>query len=239
MRMQQVQVMEKRWKITQNQWQILLSQYGKNIGYGMYFPKEEQGKSQVIEELYRMVKIGILLVEGEKLAIADEYRKLLEICAKAERGCFLEDKEEEEKIFFYMGEDCVICESSSNQKNCFVFSIKKREKLLSYFLEIGFFPRYQIENDRENNEDYQVSILEKESQELPGNGRVEKIATFFDLKKEEQTARLLISREEGEEYLVWEEKDRRGKRLLSEKNLKEIWKEFVEDAACGSGSTCI
>lgn len=131
-------VIDKRWIITQSQWQLLLSQFGKELEYGLYFNMEKQEKRQVIENLYEMVKKEILLLDGNRLTVHKEYRRLLELFAKAKKGCFLENKEEMLHLFLYLGEECVICETSSIYKDCFVFSVKKREEALSYLLRLDF-----------------------------------------------------------------------------------------------------
>lgn len=237
--MKKERIMDKKWSISQSQWQLLLSQCGKELKYGIYFCKEKQEKRQVIENLYQMVHRGILLPNREKLVISSEYRRLLELCSKAKKGCFLENKEQIGNLFIYMGKECVLCEVSAVQKNCFIFSIKKREEILSYLFEIGFFPRYQIESIKEDDQQITYSILEKESWELLSNYKGQKIVTFLDLERKEKLARLFLSEEEGEEYLIWEEKNNKGRELLSEESLKKIWKELVENVVCGSKGTYI
>lgn len=237
--MKKESVIDKRWIISQSQWQLLLSQFGREWGYGLYFNMEEQEKRQVIENLYEMVKKEILLSDGNRLTVHKEYRRLLELSAKAKKGCFLENKEELLQLFLYLGEKCVICETSSVQKDCFVFSVKKREEVLSYLFEIGFFPRYCIVSGEKENQNTTFHIIEKENEHLPEDYIEEKLATFVDLEKKEEFARVFLLKEEGEEYLIWEEKDRKRKGLLSEENLKKIWKELLDNGVCGSGAACI
>lgn len=235
--MKKESVIDKRWIISQSQWQLLLSQFGKKLGYGIYFNMEKQKKRQVIENLYEMVKKEILLSDRNRLKVHKEYRKLLELSAKAKKGCFLENKEEMIHLFLYLGEECVICETSSVYKDCFVFSVKKREEVLSYLFEIGFFQRYCIVS--EENQNTTFHIIEKENGNLPEDYMGEKLVTFFNLEKKEEFARVFLLKEEGEEYLIWEEKDRKRKGLLSEENLKKIWKELLDNGVCGSGAACI
>lgn len=232
-------VIDKRWIISQSQWQLLLSQFGEELKYGIYFNTEKQEKRQIIENLYKMVKKEILLLDGSRWIVHNEYRRLLELSTKAKKGCFLENKEEMNNLFLYLGEECVICETSSVWKDCFVFSIKKKEELLSYLFEIGFFPRYRIVSGEKENQQTTFCIIERENWDLSEDYQGEKMVTFFDLEKEEEFARLFLFKEEGEEYLIWEEKNRRGKGLLSEENLKKIWKELLDNGVCGSGSACI
>ncbi|MCI8407874.1 MAG: hypothetical protein HFJ09_01185 [Lachnospiraceae bacterium] len=237
--MRKESVIDKRWIISQSQWQLLLSQYEKELKYGIYFNTEKQEKRQIIENLYKMVKKEILLLDGSRFIVHNEYRRLLELSAKAKKGCFLENKDEMSNLFLYLGEECVICETSSIQKDCFIFSIKKREEILSYLFEIGFFPRYCTMNGEKEIPQTTFLMVEKENWNLPEDYKGEKMVTFLDLEKEEEFARLFLLKEEGEEYLLWEEKNRRGKGLLSEENLKKIWKELVDNAVCGSGNACI
>ena len=237
--MRKESVIDKRWIISQNQWQLLLSRFGKELKYGIYFNMEKQEKRQVIENLYEMAKREILLLDGGRLIVHKEYRRLLELSTKAKKGCFLENKEEMINLFLYLGEECVICEPSSTQKDCFIFSIKKREEILSYLFEIGFFPRYCNVTGEKESQQTTFLIVEKENWDLPEDYKGEKVVTFLDLEKEEEFARLFLLMEEGEEYLIWEEKNRRGKGLLSEENLKKIWKELVENGVCGSVNACI
>lgn len=236
--MRKESIIDKKWVISQNHWQLLLSQYGKNLKYGIYFFTERQDKRQVIENLYEMVNKGILLTDGKKLTVDQEYRRLLEFTSKAKKGCFLEDKERIGNFFLYLGEECVICETSPTRKNCFIFSIKKKEEILSYLFEIGFFPRYCMES--EESEWLQTFFKdEKEKWEVSQECMEEKRVTFFDLEKGEEFATLFISLEEGEEYLIWGDNDSMQKVLLSEENLKKVWKELVDNAVCGSESACI
>lgn len=225
------QIMDKKWVISQSQWQLLLSQFGEEIKYGIYFQYELQGKRQVIENLYEMVKGGILLPEKGKLVIASEYRRLLEISARAKKGCYVENKEEGGNFFIYLEEESVLCEPSPARKNCFLFSIKKREEILDYLLENNYFPMYQIESNKD--------FLQKESSEVWDCDKVKKSITFFDITKEEKLAQILITNEKGEEYLIWEERDDRGKKLLSEKCLKKVWKELMDNVVCRSAGTHI
>lgn len=64
------------------------------------------------------------------------------------------------------------------------------------------------------NQNTTFHIIEKENRNLPEDYIGEKLATFLDLEKKEEFARIFLLREEGEEYLIWEEKNRRGKDYL-------------------------
>lgn len=233
------QMTDKRWTISQNQWQLLLSQCGKETEYGMYFTKEQQDKRQVAENLYQMVKEGILLPKEEKLEISSEYKMLLELCNNAKKGCLIEYQEGNQTMFLYLGEKSVICESSAIQSNGFTFSVKSEQELLFCLMEKDIFPSYQIENKEEPVWEIQGSVLEKESLELWKNHKVESIVTFFELETGKKTGRFLLYQEDGEEYLVVEKKGEKGKGLLlHEKNLRQIWKELWLDGVFRSGSTC-
>lgn len=222
------QIMDKRWTISQNQWQLLLSQCGKENRYGMYFTKEQQEKRQVVENLYQMVKEGILLPKEEKLEISSDYKKLLELCTNTKKGCLIEYQEGNQTLFLYLGEKSVLCENSAIKSNSFTFSVKTKEELLLYFMEKGIFPQYHTEGKEDSTWEPEGSFLEKESSELWKNPKVESIATFFDLDTGKKTGRFLLYQEDGEEYLLVEKESEKGKRLLMhEKNLGQIWKELA------------
>lgn len=87
----------------------------------------------------------------------------------------------------------------------------------------------------ESNKDF----LQRESSEVWDCDKVKKSITFFDITKEEKLAQILITNEKGEEYLIWEERDNRGKKLLSEKCLKKVWKELIDNVVCRSAGTHI
>lgn len=221
------QIMDKKWTISQNQWQLLLSQCGKGNRYGMYFTKEKQDKRQVVENLYQMVKVGILIPKEENLEISSEYKKILALCTNAKKGCLIEYQEGNQTMFLYLGERSVLCENSAIKSNSFTISVKTEEELLGFFMEKGIFPQYQTEGKEDSDWKIEGSVLDKESPELWKNPKVESIVTFFDLDTGNKTGRFLLCQEAGEEYLIAEKKGEKGKRLLMhEKNLNQIWKEL-------------
>lgn len=236
-------VIEKRYTISQRRWQILISAFltfspKKEVaGYGMYFHEKPLEKRQIIEELYRMIKEGVLLPKEEILEMNGEYKELLETCERAKIGCFLENKEHTSNFLFYLGEESVICEPSSVRKNSFCFSMIKLEEIPVYLMKTGFFPEYQIENAREDSRELTIPLLKSRTEELFHKNQAETILTLLDLKNGENIARLALWKEGGEEYLIWEGLRTSGRRLFLKENLKKVWKELTKYVVCGGGST--
>lgn len=227
--MRKEKIIEKNWLLTQNQWKILMTLEGKSWIYGYEFLENKIEKRQLIEEIYHMVQKRILRVEEEKLVVDKAYCLFMECAKQAKIMCRCVDKELGEYLLF-MGESCLVSRPVEGKKEGILFSVKSHRETLLYLFEEGFFEKYQIGDTKELEfDDPKLVGLEKEPQEVLSLENISGMIDMMQIKTEQRIGRILIQKEKGEEYISWEKRKKRGKRLYTEENVVEIWKEMFFD----------
>lgn len=144
------------YKVNWKEWKMLLCLAGIHEFYGLTFAEETERIKE--RELYyllpKMIKKGMVSIEGERLEIAGVYAAFMEQLKRCEQFCVLQYGEEQEKLStIYFGEQDLWIAGNQCQKKTLEIGYGRWEKWIEELVENKWIPIYKSPCKRKMWED--------------------------------------------------------------------------------------